>query len=112
MFGTIRRHQAWLWWFIGGITIISFVILGPSSCVDLRVGGRGGANLGSIGDHPITPDELLKAKREVTLRYFMTSGRWPESADMNVDRDALIRLFFMSKEKQLGITVSQESLGD
>jgi hypothetical protein len=112
MFGTIRRHQAWLWWFIGGITIISFVILGPSSCVDLKMAGRGRVNLGSIGDHPITADELVQAKREVALRYFMTSGRWPDGTEFDVNREALLRLFFIAKQKQFGITVSQDSLGE
>src|ERR1700722_12533281 len=113
MFGTIRRHQAWLWWVIGSITIISFVILGPSSCADLKMGGgMKNGSLGSIGDHPITADELAKVKREVVLRYFMTTGRWPDSTELNVGREALIRMFFIAKQKQLGITVSQESLGE
>ena len=113
MFGTIRRHQAWLWWIIGSITIISFVILGPSSCADLRMGGARGSNLGTIGDHPIMPDEFAKAKREAVLGYFLSTGRLPDSkSEFNEDREALVLLFFAAKEKQLGITVSQESLGE
>ena len=113
MFGTIRRHQAWLWWIIGGVTVISFVFLGPSSCNDLKMGGVGRATLGTIGDHTITQDELAKAKRELIFTHFLSTGRLPDNADEpNLNHDALVRLFLLSKEKQMGITVSQESLGE
>src|ERR1700759_1209363 len=106
MLGTIRRHQAWLWWFIAGVTIISFVILGPSGCEGLRPGGggRGGAGLGSIGDHAITREEFQKAANEVTLRDFLSTGHWPEEkGDLNVSRESLARLFLIEKEKQFGV---------
>ncbi len=113
MFGTIRRHQAWLWWVIGGITVISFLILGPSSCVDLRLGAGGASRFGTIGDRPITQDEFEKAQREVLLRYLLTTGHLPDSkADLNLPHETYLRLFLIEKEKQLGIQISPASLAE
>lgn len=116
MFGTIRRHQAWLWWVIGGITIISFVILGPSSCVDLKVGGaRGGGSggYGAIDGRPITLEEVQKTQREVILRYLMTTGHLPDkNSDFNLNHDTYVRLFLIEKEKQMGIQITPESLAE
>lgn len=114
MFGTIRRHQAWLWWIIAGITIVSFVILGPSGCNDLKLNGLGGTGgYGKIGDHTITQEELRRAEREVLIRYYVANHRWPSSqSDFNVEREAYIRLFLIEKEKQFGIQVSPESMAE
>lgn len=111
MFGTIRRHQAWLWWFVGGITVISFVLLGPNSCNDIKLSGlAGGGGYGKIGDHNITQEELRQAIKEVTLRYFFTTGKWPtDKTEFNVTREAYIRLFLIDKQKQFGIEAAPES---
>src|SRR5580698_988144 len=100
MFGTIRRHQAWLWWIIGGITIVSFVILGPSGCNDLKLTGLTGAGgYGKIGDHTITQDELRRAEREALIRYYVANHEWPKTqSDFNLEREAYIRLFLIEKE--------------
>jgi hypothetical protein len=83
MFGTIRKHQTWLWAVIITLTIISFVIyFGPQSRVS---GGRGGTfNLGTINGERITPEEFTEAQREVYLRYFFMSGNLGEEAQDGV----------------------------
>ena len=89
MFGTIRRHQTWLWVVISTLTIISFVYyFGPQSKVSQ---GRGGAaNLGTINGERITPEEYDQTRREVYLRYFFMSGTFPneESRKMGFDEYA------------------------
>jgi hypothetical protein len=114
MFGTIRRHQAWLWWIIAGITIISFVILGPSGCNELKLSGiGGGARYGTIGDHAITLDELQNAQKEVTLRYLLMTGHLPDAkSDYNVNREAYSRLFLIEKEKQFGVQIAPDTLAE
>jgi hypothetical protein len=46
MIGTIRKHSAWLWWLVAGLTIISFIWWGASPAT--RGGGGRGAGYGSI----------------------------------------------------------------
>ena len=84
MFGTIRRHQTWLWVVISTLTIISFVYyFGPQSKVSQ---GRGGAaNLGTINGERITPEEYDQTRREVYLRYFFMSGTFPNEESRKID---------------------------
>ena len=113
MFGTIRRHQTWLWVVISTLTIISFVYyFGPQSKVSQ---GRGGAaNLGTINGERITPEEYDQTRREVYLRYFFMSGTFPneESRKMGFDesRDTYYRLLFIHKQKDLGIHVGDDTI--
>ena len=82
MFGTIRKHQTWLWAVIITLTIISFVIyFGPQSRVNSGRGG-GSASLGTINGDPITEEEFRDANRDVYLSYFfMSGGSFPNSEE-------------------------------
>ena len=77
MFGTIRKHQTWLWIVIITVIIISFVVyFSPYS--NLNRGVRV-ADFGSINGEKINKSEFAQAQREVFLRYFMMTGKWPVS---------------------------------
>jgi hypothetical protein len=92
MFGTIRRHQKWLWWGVVVVVIVSFVgYFNPSQRSSRGRGGRGGSGLGEIDGRPITPQEFRDARQETRLLYFLNFRKWPEederSAQMNFDID-------------------------
>ena len=60
MFGTIRRHQKWLWIAVSTVTIISFVAF--FSPQQRRQGGWTGPNYAvayAIGDTPLGPFERV-----------------------------------------------------
>ena len=113
MFGTIRRHQTWLWAVIITLTIISFVIFfTPTS----RSGGgrHGPGNYGSINGEPLTQDQIDAAERDVTLLYFfMSNGHWPDAEakarGFDVERETYQWLLLLQKQEQLGIKVSSET---
>jgi hypothetical protein len=113
MFGTIRKHQTWLWAVIITLTIVSFVIyFGPQSRVS---GGRGGTfNLGAINGSPITPEEYTEAQREVDLRYFFMSGNFPgeeaRRSGFDEQRETYYRLLLNQKQAELGIHPSSEAV--
>src|SRR5215467_7307518 len=114
MFGTIRKHQTWLWAVIITLTIISFVIFfSPYS--RMNSGGRVEGDFGSIGDQKITADDYLKAKQEVLLQYFFMSGgnilQSEEEAKrmgFDVEQRTYARLFLIQKQEQMGIHVSSD----
>jgi parvulin-like peptidyl-prolyl isomerase len=109
MFGTIRKHQKWLWLAIIVPTIITFVwYFGPSSKMN-GPGGRESANYGSINGERITQAQLGDAQREAMLHHFFQSGRWPdESVKEQLQRDTYSWLLLIQKQEQLGIHVSTE----
>ncbi len=119
MFGTIRRHQKWLWVVIAGLTIISFVIFGPTNT---RLGdafNRSRASgFGRINGHPITGEEYRAAEAEAHLSYFLQRGKWPDKDPdavmngFNSARETYFRLFWIEKEKTLGIQVSPQAVAD
>src|SRR5437762_70171 len=88
MFGTIRRHQTWLWAVIITLTIISFVIFfSPYS--KMNNSGRRAGNYGAINGQRVTDLQYANAYREVDLHTFLMSGgnRWlhEERKDTRVD---------------------------
>src|SRR5690242_14548665 len=111
MFGTIRKHQTWLWAVIITLTIISFVIFfSPYSRVNS--GGRAAGDFGSIAGDKISLDDYLKAKQEVVLQYFfMSGGNWLSSEEeakkqgFDVEQRTYARLFLIKKQEDLGIHI-------
>src|SRR6266404_5606996 len=106
MFGTIRRHQTWLWAVIITLTIISFVVFfSPYSKFNSTRGGT--ANLGSINGERVTPEEFGETEREVYLRYFFMSGAFPgeeaRKAGFDPMRETYYRLLLIRKQNELGI---------
>ena len=113
MIGTIRKHSKWLWWFIAGLTIISFIWWGtaPGS---RNSGGRGSGDLGSIAGRKVTPDAYLGAKDEVYIEHWLNTHRWPDRdpnySAADLDRDIYLRLMLIQKAKEMGIHVGDDAV--
>lgn len=115
MFGTIRRHQKWLWIVISTVTIISFVaFFSPQR--RKQAGWTGPRDLiGSINGRSVTRAEYADAYREAELRYLFSYGNWPDSdATMRqsgmLEREARNRLILIEKLNQLNIEVSESAM--
>lgn len=111
MFGTFRKHQTWLWAVIITVIIFSFVIyFSPYS--KLNDSRRGPVNLGSINGQRLSEEQFFNAQREVFLRTFFTSGRWPDEEAKKqggtVERDSYQWLLLTQKQEQLGIHISED----
>ena len=89
MFGTIRKHQTWLWAIIITLTIISFVYF-FSPYQKMSNAGRGPANYGSVNGERVSEEDFANTRREVDLRYFfMSGGNWPDENAKNMGFDPL-----------------------
>jgi hypothetical protein len=114
MFGTIRKHQTWLWAVIITVTIITFVIyFGPQTRVSNVQ--RGSENYGSISGEPITREAYGEAQREIYLRYFfMHNATWPDEEakkrDFDPLRDTYYRLLFIRKQRDLNIHPNTDAM--
>ena len=110
MFGTIRKHQTWLWAVIITVIVISFVIyFSPYS--RLNDSRRGPVNLGSVNGERISEEQFINARNEVYLRSFCLSGRWPDDEAKRggqIERETYQWLLMIQKQEQLGIQVSSE----
>lgn len=109
MFGTIRKHQNWLWAIIITLTIISFVVFfSPYSKMHDATTG----NYGSIGGKKVTQEDYLKAQREVYLRYFFMTGRWPDQDAQRRGFDSMRETYqwmlLTRRQDDLGIIVSED----
>jgi hypothetical protein len=115
MFGTIRKHQQWLWILIITVIIVTFVFFFSPEGVQL--GGRPKDPIfGSIGGRPISQEEYLQGFNEARLSHFMRSGgrEWPdndENSQRTLERDAVFRVFINQKLKEMGISAGDEALG-
>jgi hypothetical protein len=116
MFGTIRKHQSWLWAIIITGTIVSFLIwFSP----DARWGGRGrgSGQLGNINGQPITQTDFNHAYAETRLLYFLNFQKWPDNderarqMDFDVEQQAFLRLVRLAKVKEEKIQVNDETVG-
>jgi len=111
MFGTIRKHQTWLWAIIITFTIISFVVFfSPYSKLNTD---QGVVRLGSISGKPISEEAFIHAQREAMLQYFfMSGGRWPdtdaERMGFDLERETYQWLFLLQKIEEMGIHTSSE----
>ncbi|MCI0748124.1 MAG: peptidylprolyl isomerase [Verrucomicrobia subdivision 3 bacterium] len=113
MFGTIRKHQNWLWLVIIFVIIVTFVIFFSP---DVRLGANRPAEgeFGSIGGRQIGQEEFRDAHQEARMAFFMRSnGReWPGSdAEESLKRDAIFRVFLKEKMKEMDIRASDEAVG-
>ena len=110
MFGTIRKHQKWLWAVIITLTIISFVIFfSPYS--KMNSGARGSGNYGSINGERITETQFIDAWREVQLHHFFRTGRWADDdkrSGFDPERETYQWMLLVQKERDYGIRVSDE----
>ena len=112
MIGTIRKHSTFLWWTVGGLTVISFIWWGAS--VPSR-GGNGGVSTGDYGSiygKKVTMQEYADAQHEFYLFYWLHNRDWPTKVSRSeIDREIYIRLMLFRKADQLGIHVSDQAAG-
>jgi hypothetical protein len=111
MFGTIRKHQTWLWAVIITLTIISFVsFLSPNSKMN---SGRGSDNFGSINGERVTREQYTKAYREVDLHNLFMSGHWlnddKKQSRVDPERETYQWLLLSQMQRKLGMFVSDDS---
>jgi SurA N-terminal domain/PPIC-type PPIASE domain len=117
MFGTIRKHQQWLWALIIAATIVSFVAFFNPAQNSLSGLTGGGASFGTIYGQPISRDLLSSSARQAELIGRLRFGEAAGSAQarqMGFDVTSLTyqRLFFAAKLRQLGIVASDEAVAD
>lgn len=109
MFGTIRKHQTWLWAVIITLTIISFVsFLSPNSKMN---SGRDSENFGSIDGERISRAEYLAAAHEVDLHTYFMNGHWLNEDKKKVDpeREIYQWLFVSRLQRKLNIHVGEDA---
>ena len=113
MFGTIRKHQTWLWAVIITVIIIRFVIFfSPYS--KMNDNRQVAANWGSINGEKVTQEEYVKAYKEICLRAFFMTGNWPDDEARkqggDVERESFQWLLLKQKQKELGIHISTDAV--
>lgn len=113
MFGTIRKHQTWLWVFLVFVMSVGLVALYIQNPFDNAGGApRGAVDLGSINGNPIDPTAYLKAEKEVRLTYYLQTGKWPgndEAATRMMERETISRVFLIQKLKEMNIRASSKA---
>lgn len=114
MIGSIRKHSAWLWWIIAGLTIVSFVVFMGSGPARNGGGVRAVGDYGTIYGRTITAQDYQQASAAFYLYYWMRNHQWPDkSAGFNRDdmeREVYIRLLIDAKARQLGIHVGEDAV--
>jgi hypothetical protein len=116
MIGTIRKHSKWLWWFIAGLTIISFIWWGAAPATRNGGGGRGSSDKGSIAGRKVTPDVYLSVKAEAYIEHWLNTRphRWPDRdpdySEADLERDIYIRLLLIQKAEDLGIHIGNDAV--
>src|SRR5262245_22857268 len=111
MFGTIRKHQTWLWVVLVGVMSISLVALFTDSPSKDGSHRRGQADLGSIDGRTIDQASYLNAWKEVRLTYYLQTGKWPandETGSRMMERETVSRVFLIQKLKELNIKPSSK----
>lgn len=102
-----------LWWFIGGIVIITFVgFFSPSGGCE-KMPGAGG--VGTLFGQPVSDAELRQARFNTYLSLCLMVGRIiPITEEINAELDdqAWKRLAALRSAKTMGITVSQNEVLD
>lgn len=113
MFGTIRKHQTWLWIFIIAVTIFG-LIQWTNSVGKSGSGGRGGGSFGVMDGRPITETEMRHAQIEVDLSYFFSTGEWPEMGSprpgWNQTLENYEQVFYVRKLDQYNIHSDPDSV--
>jgi hypothetical protein len=116
MFGTIRKHQTWLWVVIiiavsAGMLLL-FVETDVLSAFGARQAARG--EFGSINGKAIGQTEFYEAYRETRLQEFMRSGKWPgneEAVSRMLERQAANRVYIIHKMREMSIEPSDKAIG-
>src|SRR5262245_50409523 len=111
MFGTIRKHQTWLWAVLVVLMSVSLVALftSPGGPDGAR---RGQPDLGSINGQPIDQAEYLDAWKEVRIATYLHTGKWPgndEGSSRRMENETISRVFVLRKLKDMDIRASDKA---
>ncbi|HTI71356.1 MAG TPA: SurA N-terminal domain-containing protein [Candidatus Limnocylindria bacterium] len=105
MFGTIRKHQSWLWGIIVTLTIVSFVVFyGTGS---QRSDFSTQQSFGTLYGRRISREDMLNARRAAEISEKL-QGRNRRTGD--IQQDTMRYLLIDSKVKQLGIVVGDDAV--
>ena len=118
MFGTIRRHQQWLWVVIIVVIIISFVVYFDPTLQN-RSQSQGGSDTFELNGKPVTQKMLGEAAREVRLLYFLNFRKWPEQdteraqqIGFDIETEAYLRMFRVAKAEEAGIHIPDKTVAE
>lgn len=110
MFGTIRKHQTWLWVIIIIVIVISFVIYFNPAMQQGQGGPVRSGDFGTMGGEKITQEKFAAAQREVYLMFFTRYGDWPDKDSQRTGfddvRETFYRLLLLQKANELNIRIS------
>ena len=116
MFGTIRRHQGWLWGLIIAVMCVSLIYWTDQRSAK-GLGRNRSAKEVLINGKVVTPKMLAGAIREVRLLYFLNFRKWPEQdrertqqIGFDEENEGYLRLFRVGKADEAGIQVSDVSV--
>ncbi len=119
MFGTIRRHQNWLWFVVVAVVIISFLAFFDPSQRSGRSRSDQAGRAPEINGRAITPKVFGEAQREVRLLYFLNFRQWPEKdaeraqqINFDLENESYLRLFRVGKAVEAGIQVPDASVAE
>lgn len=110
MFGTIRKHQSWLWIVIVAAVILSFVVWfspNQTSYRSLMFGGNG-SQFGMIDGRPITQEMVSAANRQTALRRVLFNRGQASGADD--EQQILQQLFLAEKVREYKIGVGDAAV--
>ncbi len=116
MFGTIRKHQNWLWIVIITVIVISFVIyFSPYS--KMNSGGRRAGAYGTIYGEKITDQQYRDAYREADLHsFFMSRGHWlsedKKRSEEDLQREIYQWILLTWEQERLGIHVDEDAIAE
>jgi hypothetical protein len=118
MFGTIRKHQAWLWGLIIIAVSLGMVVVfnpqGSSIFSDWNLTKRGqGGEWGSINGKPITAGEYLDSQNEIKVRYLLHNGKLPpgdEQTKAALERETISRVFLIKKLEEMDVQPSEKAV--
>ncbi len=110
MIGTMRKHSTWLWSIIIVVVIFAFVIWGTNT--GHQAGGPGGP-VARINGEAVSEEDLLSAKKEVLLGFYLRNGRMPgteaEQRGFNLERETYQTLLLIQKIKEQQIHAGTEA---
>ncbi len=115
MFGTIRKHQTWLWVVLIGLMI--FGLINWQNNLNKNGNGqqRGPGSRGSIDGQPVKDSEFLEANSEVRLMYYLRTGNFPDNGPArqgwNQELETYKRLFLIRKLEEFNIRTPVDVVG-
>src|SRR5216684_1689170 len=107
MFGTIRKHQTWLWAVIITLTLISFLVFFAPSTKDQ--GRRSDGNRGFINGSVITEEDYFNARQEAVMAYFFNNGgTLPETGKFDEEGQTYQLLLIIRNQEAMGMHYSPD----